>query len=232
MASLTLTQLRARVRELADMVSSQLVTDAADSLDAFINQAADELYRLVMQKYDSEYFSKYSNPTFNTVKDTESYALPADHFKLHGVELKVNGEWKTLRKYNQKHRNALRNMATDGWEELRYRLAGSNILILPAPSSVYEGRFLYTPTRTVLANGADALGEYNGWEEFVIVRAAIKCRLKEESDTTELERDLARITKSIEAEAEGRDTGDPETLTDVTRRNVDRFGNFTEGWEP
>lgn len=59
----------------------------------------------------------------------------------------------------------------------------------------------------------------NGWEEYIVVDAAIKCLTKEESETAVLERDKAFLLKRIEAMASNRDAGKPEKITDVNVQN-------------
>jgi hypothetical protein len=55
----------------------------------------------------------------------------------------------------------------------------------------------------------------NGWEEYAVVWAAIKCLAKEESDTSAQERQLGRLRMRLEEMAEERDIGEPETVTDI-----------------
>lgn len=70
--------------------------------------------------------------------------------------------------------------------------------------------FAFEPTDTTIDG-------VNGWEEYIVVDAAIKCLQKEESDTTVLERQKAGLLARIEAEAANRDAGAPATVTDVTQ---------------
>lgn len=59
--------------------------------------------------------------------------------------------------------------------------------------------------------------DYNGWIEYVIVDAAIKCLQKEESDTTALERAKSFQLQRIENAAQNRDVGEPERISDTSR---------------
>jgi len=57
--------------------------------------------------------------------------------------------------------------------------------------------------------------DFNGWSEYVIIDAAIKCLVKEESDVQVLIMEKQQVLARIEAMASNRDAGDPERVTDV-----------------
>jgi len=69
---------------------------------------------------------------------------------------------------------------------------------------------------------------YNGWEEYVVVDAAIKCLNKEESDTSILFARKQALIDRIENMAANRDSGEPEQVTDVSGGYDDSFGG--EPW--
>lgn len=193
MASVTLTALRARVRELADMTGSAFVTDASTSLDAFINAAADELYDLLVLKFEDY---NLSSSSFTTASGTGTYALPADFYKLRGVDLTIDGSQVALEQFSFRERH-------------RYQSAEVTTPI----GSV--GTIWYIPTRSLLANGADTLAGVNGWEEYVVVDAAIRCLLKEESDASSLMAMKQGQMARIEQAAAVRDAGGPSRIVDV-----------------
>lgn len=57
--------------------------------------------------------------------------------------------------------------------------------------------------------------DFNGWSEYVIIDAAIKCLVKEESDVSVLMMEKKQVLDRIEAMASNRDAGEPERVTDV-----------------
>jgi len=59
------------------------------------------------------------------------------------------------------------------------------------------------------------MDEINGFEEYIIIDAAIKCLIKEESDVSVLLAQKQQIMQRIEAMASNRDAGEPERVTDV-----------------
>jgi hypothetical protein len=58
---------------------------------------------------------------------------------------------------------------------------------------------------------------FGGWLDYVVVDAARKALVKEESDVTALLQELAVLEKRIECAAENRDAGFPATVVDSTR---------------
>lgn len=68
--------------------------------------------------------------------------------------------------------------------------------------------------------------DFNGWSEYVIIDAAIKCLIKEESDVQVLLLEKQQVLARIEAMASNRD-GQPERVTDV---NVG-FRNWPWGYD-
>ena len=82
MASVTLLELRNRSRQRADMVNSKFVTDA--ELNTYINASYAELYDLLIASRGENYFVLSYN--FTTSINQDTYALPADFYKLMGVD--------------------------------------------------------------------------------------------------------------------------------------------------
>ena len=64
----------------------------------------------------------------------------------------------------------------------------------------------------------------------MIVDAAIKALIKEESDTSALERDKAAITARIESAAENRDAAKPQRVADVQSSSWTDGGPYGGGW--
>jgi hypothetical protein len=60
----------------------------------------------------------------------------------------------------------------------------------------------------------DTFDGINGWEEFVIVDAAIKCMIKQELGTQELEKQKKDLIRRIEAMAPNRDADAPACIKD------------------
>ena len=59
----------------------------------------------------------------------------------------------------------------------------------------------------------------SGWEEYIVCDSAIKMTQKEESDCSILLAQKAALLARIEAAAENRDAGSPQTVADSKRAN-------------
>ena len=82
--TVTLASLQAQVRQRADMLASSFVTD--DELAEYINQSVAELYDLLVQT-DEDFYTRGLEQTVTT----PAIALPADFYKLRGVDARVSG---------------------------------------------------------------------------------------------------------------------------------------------
>ena len=248
--SMTLTNLLAACRQRADMVNSQFLTDA--EFTANINASYQELYGLLVQKFGADYFVAGTPDNWYqfTTTTANSYALPDGtatyklsdaattapaFFKLIGVDLLLGAQpqgWVTLRPFTMADRNrfAIPNMQTFwGYANLRYRLNGNRIWIVPLPSSGQVIRIWYVPQLTLLSAGSDVINGVNGWEEYIIIDAAIKALQKEESDCSVLMAQKAAIIQRLEAEAENRDVGSPAVVGDTRRSDLGAM--WPSGWE-
>jgi len=213
MASVTLTTLRTRVRERADMVGSSFVADAATGLDAWINEGVQRLHGMLVDAMGEEYVS--TSATLTTVANQSDYALPTGFFKLYGVDLLVRGEYQTLQPYMRAERNAYKQPRLNPSNQPRYSLVGSNLRLLPAPQTVTTGAILYAPEATALVNAGDAVNFPNGWERYVVLYAAIQALLKEESSASGLRQELEAVEKEIERTKEMRDFAAPKQVVDL-----------------
>lgn len=226
MATITLANLRTEVRRRADIETSQHVKDA--ELTSYINSSIAELYDLLVQKFGNDYF--FSTYSFNLVPQQEAYNLPADFLKLLAVDIQLaNGEYNTIKRYELNERNRynstiLRGVYGSSW--LRYRLSGNQIRFAPMPNSTENIRIFYIPLPTTLSLDADTFNGYNGWEEYVIVDAAIKCLEKEESDVSALLNRKAYLVKRIEEAAGNRDANLSPRITDTRRIEYEQGQEF------
>lgn len=204
----TLASLRLQVRQKADMVNSQFVTDS--ELTGYVNSAYYELYDLLVQKFGNDYYVATSY-LFTADGTADSYALPLDFYKVLGLEIQDDGtHWSPVRKYSQGDRYGV------GYDAVpRYRLRGSFIAFSVAPKSGKAYRLWYVPRLSPLIGDSDLVDGVSGWEEYIVTDAAIACLAKEESDTSQLERERQGLTQRIEAAAENRDTGGPFTVQDT-----------------
>ena len=166
----SLSELRLLARQRADMENSQFISD--DEWRRMINRSYAELYDLVVTSANSEdYFLK--SDTISLVNGTDSYDLPADFYKMRGVDINSGGTSTPLRRYNFSQRNvgSLYAIASD----MRYHVQGSKIFFNPTPSTTDTVTLWYIPspkkfleyTVTAITRGATTMWT-TGAHNFVV----------------------------------------------------------------
>lgn len=230
--TLTLAQLRTRVRERADMVNSQFVTDS--ELNGYINYSYKALYDLLVEAAEDYHLH---SQTF-TITSGNTHALPADFYKLRGVDdLSNTSAPKSIRKFNWNERN---DYITDSllvanvWDfsDVVYRVVGSNLTFEPASNAQKTYRLWYVPVLATLSADSDTADGVQGWLEYVIVDSAIKCLIKEESDIAPLLAIKQEITERITRMRHNRDQALPEKISRVRNRRLAGFYGYGGGYEP
>lgn len=231
-AELSLYELRLRSKQMADRVNSQFVTDT--EWNSFINRAMFELYDLLITSFEDYFLA--SPVSFTTTGNTNLYDLPNGTnyngapalYKLRGLDLGMasgTNAYVTVYKFNFSDRNRFLypNTASTqyGVFNVRYRMMGDKIQLIPTPSAGQPMRIWYIPRMTMLLADTDltTIG-ISGWLEYVIVRAAKYALDKEESDTTKLDAQIAFLKQRIEETAQNRDAGQPDTISDTVGINL------------
>lgn len=225
----TVGNIRLQAQQRCDRVNSTFITP--QEWNSYINESYKELYDILIQKFGDDYFSAIpftytTSGTINQPTNASTYPLPNDFYKLLGAEVALNpadpNSWVTLRKFEFIQRNLWNfpNVYTFyGITNLRYRLNGNNLYIVPIPSAGQTIRIWYAPRPNQLINDTDTLDMVSGWEEYIITDICIKAMAKEESDVTIFAAQKAALQKRIEEAAENRDIGEPETVSDSKLRN-------------
>lgn len=230
--------LRQQAKEKADRVNSNFVTKA--EWNNYINQSYFELYDLLTTAYEDYFVSEF---IFQITGNTNSYLLPnglltdvnsvvgRPMYKMLGVDLSVQADqqgWQTLRKYDFIKRNSYLypnvTASIAGVFFAQYRVMGANIQFIPNPQAGQYVRLTYVPRMTRLLKDTDMADGVSGWTEYIIVDAAIKALMKEESDVSGLLASKQMLVDRIQAAASNRDAGAPDTISD-TRRS----GNTDDG---
>lgn len=223
MGQISLAELRLRTRERADMVNSKFVKDS--ELTFMLNQSAAELYDLLLESYGSEYFVQLADE-FLTVTDQKQYDLPSDFYELKAVDMRVgpgNSEWYTLKRFNFNERNRFDSGNMAGLVNTRYRIVGNQIMFTPLPDPGTACRIWYSPTSPMLVNDTDTLDALNGYDEYIIVDAAIKCMQKEESDVSVLMAQKQALMTRIVRKSQNRDANEAPTISDIDATDDDFF---------
>lgn len=212
----TLQYLKEQSRLRADKVGSGFIQN--DELVAYINSSATELYDLLVAAYGNDYY-RASN-VFTTVAQDSTYDLPDDFYKMLGLDYLIGPqEALTLKPFQFNERNRYRIgtywNAITGASGPRYNINNGQITFLPVPDGAYSLELWYVPACPVMTDDADEFDGVNGWEEYIILDAAIKMLGKEDSDVSLLDARLKTIKKRITEMAENRDAGLSFRITDV-----------------
>lgn len=218
----TLAQLRERVRQRADMVNSLFVSDS--ELNQYISDSYTELYDLLVLKFEDYYLEEY---TASVASGASSIDLPTNFYKLRAVDFaEGDNSWTTLRPFNFMDRNN-ENVARGyyGSNYPRYRVMGNKLLLSPTECAPGNYKLWIVPRATALTTDASTVDGVNGWDDYIVVDAAIKCLQKEESDVSVLMVLKGDLKNRIQAAAAERDVGYPDRITDV----YNQFG-LTSRW--
>jgi hypothetical protein len=227
----TLVDVRTQAKERADMVNSNFVS--LPEWNKYITLAYKELYDLQIAAYGNDYYVKqpYTYTTAQSIDpnyNASVYPLPNDFYKLILCEVALNpadpNSWITLRQYERIQQNLWNypNVYTFyGITNLRYRLTGTQLQIVPIPSANQTIRIWYAPRPARLVADTDLIDGISGWEEHIILNSARKALKKEESseEAMALEAELAPMTARLEAMAANRNIAEPMKVSDSRTRN-------------
>lgn len=240
-AEMSLYEFRIRVRQRADRVGSNFVTDS--ELNYFIRMSMYELYDLLMTSYEDYFASSYV--TIQTNGTTSNYPLPdgatnylggsytgvsgdpaSAFYKLAGMDLNVNTSTITpsrvsLLRFDFIKRNSYvypnSTSTIYGVYNMRYRIMGNNINIIPTPAGNQTLIAWYSPRLPALLQDTDltTLG-VSGWLEYPLVRAAKYMLDKEQDiDTSKLGEEIVFLKGRIEDASSNRDAGIADTISET-----------------
>lgn len=242
-SEMSLYELRLRSQQAADRVNSQFVTTS--EWNAFLRLACYELYDILIDSYEDIFsdqavliptngnvanyplpdgVSNYLGGTYGGISGVPAKAF----YKLIGMDLNLNtssNAWVTLNKFDFIKRNAYvypnSTSTIYGVYNMRYRLMGTNINIIPTPAGNQVLRMWYAPRLPGLLADTDltTIG-FSGWLRYPIVRAAKYALDKEEgSDTSHLDQEIVFLKTRIEEASQNRDAGIADTVSQ-TRADI------------
>lgn len=212
MASWTLAQLKTKVRERADMVYSQFVSDS--ELQGYISASYSDYYDQIVKVYADQLVS---DPVSFTIVSGNTYTLDTNFYKLVGLDFQDGTDWREVRSFDFNERNSNNHDFGRGYYHpiLKYRLIGNKLRFIPIDQATGTYRYWYIPLYTPLLLDADTMDGYNGWEEYIVIDAAIKCLLKEETSVKELLMLREEWRTKIAESAQNRDAGQSQRIIDV-----------------
>lgn len=226
--TVTLATIRTACKYESDNVGQSYISDSEWTY--YINASYQELYGKIVESFGNDYFTQTpsSGYTFSTDGVNQLFALPADFFKLLGVDLQIASPnyFVSLKPFAMSERN---------------KLSITNTLTPMAGQTI---RLLYVPRATQLVADTDAMDGVNGWEEFIIVDACIKALAKEESDVSVFMARKQALEARLASEIENRDASGATVVADVVGRRARAMqyrlngnslwliGNGMPGWGP
>ncbi len=238
----------------ADKLNSQYLT--TDEWNSNINQSMYELRDILVTKFGDDYF--LAPPLFITLTGLAFYPLPDGSnypvngsnapalLKLNGVDVNLygasdlnsNASWLPLPRFNWSDRDKYTLFpnqagALNNVYQMAYRMMGNNIQVIPSNVNQLI-RIWYVPIMTQLLLDTDMLAfSLSGWSEYIIVDAAMKAMVKEESleKWNALNSIKSVLIERIETTAANRDVGQPNTVSNTRATSGDPgFSNWGGGF--
>lgn len=259
-SEMSLYELRLRSKQACDRVDSDFVVTS--EWNYFIRLAMYELYDILMTSYEDYFAQSFVQiPTNGTIANyplpdgatnylggvfggTSGTPAPA-FYKLAGMDLNVNTSVLTpsrvsLLKFDFIKRNQYvypnSTSTIYGVYNMRYRIMGNNINIIPTPAGSQNLIAWYSPRlpRLLLDTDLTTIG-VSGWLRYVIVRSAKYALDKEEGvDTSKLAEEIIFLDTRIRNAAQNRDAGIPDTVsetrTDAIYGGTGFAGGSQAGW--
>jgi len=212
--TVALASLIAQVRQRADREGSSFFSDG--EIIEYINQSkamlddelinADETYNL-------------TSHAFSTVAGSGLYDLPTDFYKLRGLDATVTGNTFSVRRFSFDSRNSYdQPVIAIAGDPLAYLLQGSSLRLLPNPQGIYAMKLWYYPASLRITDGTSSFDGVSGFEEFVVLDAAIKCRQKEQMPINDLAASRDEQLARIRTNASRRDSGAAPVINRVRSR--------------
>jgi hypothetical protein len=238
----TLGNLILESKQRVDRVSADNITD--QEWGSMLSQSYKWLYNLLIQKFGDDYFiaNPVSYTTTGQIDPTfgaQVFPLPDDFYKLMRCEVALNpadpNSWITLRQFQAIQANLWNfpNVYTFyGITNLRYRLWGRYLQIVPIASAGQTIRIWYSPRPSQLIADTDIVDGISAFEELIVVDTCIKALAKTEEDPTIFILQKKELLQEIEEAAENRNVGEPQTVSDSRTRNfawTDGGGEFGNG---
>jgi hypothetical protein len=227
-----LSDLITAIRQRADMVNNQFVTDA--EITVMVNESLAQLDGILIAQFNDYKIT----PVILTASSTDgSLTLPSDFLKLRGVDAQYNANdpdgYVEIREYSFQQRNRKPYMMSPlgggigGPYNVNWRLQGMQVMIAPVSLATnWKYRVWYTPKYTALALTTDTMQPYMDtqyWHQYGVYDCCVKILGKQDLDPATFVglREEARAL-IMQISAPNRVTAEPKCVVDT------RFDN--RGW--
>jgi hypothetical protein len=201
------------------MENTTFVADG--ELNEYISASYAELHDLLTQSGISFWEGTH---TFSTT-GASSYSLPSDFcWPIMVVYKDGTSQAYEVEMVDIERMTRIKNM-TDTTYPLGYRIVNSGtseaIHVYPTGNSGASITLYYIPCPDDLTDDADVINGVSGWEEYIVVDAAIKCLEKEESNTGHLMARKQQLLQRIEQMKEKREMHMGRAVIDKDDRYAD-----------
>ncbi len=220
----TLEQMREATYRFANVqgTTARLRHPESDVNDAVL-RALGSLHRKLTSAVGDERF--LSTDTFDTEAATTVYALPSNFDHLLSIDILASGRRSWLHAFETSERALLQDPgAAYMGLPIAYRLRGTNIELLPAPTDAYTVRLFYVPTVSQPTDDATTFDTISRLDDYVIAYAARILATKDKA--WDLVAECRNVCGELEGEiselSRNRDKNSPPRVVDVLGFN--RYG--------
>lgn len=196
------------------MENSSFVSDS--EWNQYISESYAELYDILVQTQQDYHLTEHQF----TPSSSGTLDLPSDFYKVRGVDKQIGSSWVEVREFNFKDRNRNNNtfQSVSAYAAgVKYRTLGNTLRFAPSEGATGTFRLWYVPLPAPLTSDTDVLTNIEPWDQYIVVDAARKALIKEESSTTQVEREKDDLTRRIRAMSGDRNHSEPETITDINK---------------
>ena len=244
----TLQTLLTLTRQEANLENNNFITD--QELTTYLNNSLGEMDDIMVNTYED-----YRLSIFQATLNSGNYQIPmpADAYKLRGIDIQGNGgtsvngapAWFPLRKFQLVDRGRRNNLTSAltypfGKVNLAYMWQGENgISIFPETQAQGTYQIWYIPKFKPLLNLSDQLQpamDSQGWVEYAVVDAAIKCLIKQELDPQAYMQRKEALRVRLIGSMSNRDAGGVDCVANVRQNDMwggnygGNFGGFGGGF--
>lgn len=220
-------------QQRTDRVASDNIT--TQEWTSMIDKSFKELYDLLIAAYGDDY--EVATPySYTTAQNQTLYPLPPDFYKLLLCEVALNpsdpNSFVTLKQFMFRQKNLYNypNQYTMyGITNLKYRLNGNNLMLVPIPQGNQTIRIWYAPRPNQLINQTDIVDCISGFEEYIVADVCIKALAKTEEDVSVFMAQKEALLKRVIEMTNNRNIGEPQTVTDSRRINF-AWAEGDDGW--
>jgi hypothetical protein len=220
------------VRQRTNMENCQFVTD--QEIVDLLNRAHNELYDIVVGTNEDYFVNSFP---VTLAAGTDAYALPADFYKVLGVDLNIDAERSiSLKKFQFTERNRYKTTIYAPHipaSIYQYHVVGTDLKFIPKPREAKGATLWYVPLpkKFVLVAQVPAVDTETTsldlrlamYDDYLTLDAAINVLVKEETDASVLMAEREVIKQRIIQYVTNRDVNEPERVTDSYSANYPNF---------